>query len=223
MVGGFLGRMKEEIVKLWRPAFASIVVLAVGLALTPIQPSHAQDGNIPKPGSPVIVDLSNNGFNLTNPANGVDFDIDANGNPDRVAWTALGSDDGFLVLDRNNNGQVDDSRELFGTMTPGANLQNGWVALAVYDVNDDDYINTSDTIFPSLRIWVDVNHNGLTDHGTELKPLSFFNIVGIHIMYQTESWTDQWGNEFRWPGLFLKAGPGARTAYDVYLRYVPGT
>jgi hypothetical protein len=50
--------------------------------------------------SPIIIDVSGNDFNLTSAQNGVPFDIRANGTNMQLAWTAAGSDDAFLVLDR---------------------------------------------------------------------------------------------------------------------------
>jgi hypothetical protein len=68
--------------------------------------------------SPVLIDVSGNGFNLTDAARGVDFDIRANGSRLRVAWPASASDDAWLVNDRNGNGVIDDGSELFGNFTP---------------------------------------------------------------------------------------------------------
>jgi hypothetical protein len=48
--------------------------------------------------SPVIIDVTGDGFDLTNLANGVDFEFILDGVPEHVAWTARNSDDAFLVL-----------------------------------------------------------------------------------------------------------------------------
>lgn len=74
-------------------------------------PAYAQ------PISPIVIDTEGNGFDLTAAFNGVRFDITGTGIPLQTAWTTAGSDDAFLVLDRNANGLIDSGKELFGNFT----------------------------------------------------------------------------------------------------------
>ncbi len=74
-------------------------------------------------------------YELTSAADGVHFDLDCDDTAELTAWTAVGSDEAFLVLDRNQNGLIDNGLELFGDKSPQfrSDEPNGWRALAIWD------------------------------------------------------------------------------------------
>ena len=170
-------------------------------------------------GSPIIIDLDNDGYRLTSATNGVMFDLEARGYKRKWSWTAAGSDEAFLVLDRNHNGRVDDGKELFGDATDQSPVPeyNGFNALKPFDVNGDDWIDEDDSIYSQLRLWADRNHNGISEP-SEFRTLSQEGVEGISLNYQVSRATDQYGNRFRFRALVRGRGIG-RLAWDVF--FVP--
>ena len=75
------------------------------------------------------------------------FDIDCDGKSDQISMLKEGS--GFLALDKNNNGYVDDGTELFGTQSG-----NGFSDLMRYDDDKNGWIDENDSIMDGLRIWL---------------------------------------------------------------------
>lgn len=74
------------------------------------------------------------------------FDLDADGRTEAMPFVGQGS--GFLVLDRNGNGKVDDGSELFG-----ARSGDGFADLAQLDDDRNGWIDEADAVFQRLQVW----------------------------------------------------------------------
>jgi hypothetical protein len=178
--------------------------------------------------SPVLVNVEGNGFDLTNLTFGVNFDINADGFRGRIAWTTRNSDDSWLALDINGNGQIDNGTELFGNYTEQPEPQphaekNGFLALAEWDRtaaggNNDGKITASDAVFTRLRLWQDFNHNGVSE-SAELRTLAEVGVASIDLDYMESEKTDQHGNEFRYRAKVkdIHGNQLGKLAWDVFL------
>ena len=176
--------------------------------------------------SPILIHLSSNTaqYHLTSATDGVLFDMNGDGVKQRISWTAAESVVGFLAMDRNGNGMIDDGRELFGNHTrkrDGTRAKHGFEALADLDdagATGDQAITPTDAIYSRLLIWIDSNHNGISEP-SELSSLSATGIVRIDTAYVERRRRDQHGNRYAYEGnalLVLGGETRERKIFDVF-------
>ncbi len=93
---------------------------------------------------PLVINFSGTAAQLS--GRDFSFDIDADGTKDQIAFVGPGS--GFLALDKNGDGFVNDGSELFGTVSG-----DGFLDLSAYDGDRNNWIDENDAVYENLRIW----------------------------------------------------------------------
>lgn len=142
---------------------------------------------------PLVISLDGNMPSLSN--NKFSFDIDSDGKKDQISLLKNGN--GFLALDKNNNGIIDNGNELFGTKSG-----DGFADLSKYDDDKNGWIDANDKIFDKLRIW----HK--TDTKDELLALGEVGIGAIFLgntktPFSLKSSSNEFLGEIRKSGIVL--------------------
>lgn len=101
-------------------------------------------GDAVKKVDPLVINFAGGAAELSQTR--FEFDLDSDGRSEQIALLKPGS--GFLALDSNNDGKINDGSELFGP-TQG----NGFAELARYDEDGNQFIDENDSVFDRLRIW----------------------------------------------------------------------
>ena len=162
--------------------------------------------------------MNGDGVKTTAKGKHVYFDHDGNGFAENTGW--VDSNDALLVLDRNQNGLIDNGSELFGNNTllaSGEKAKNGFEALAEFDENHDGVIDANDAIWSKLQLWQDKNQNGVVDDN-ELIAIKDSQITGIGINYSNKKEKDIHGNEHRESAQVTWADGHQTDATDVWFK-----
>lgn len=170
---------------------------------------------------PLTLDLDGNGIETlaSNGHKGALFDHSNDGIRTATGW--ISKDDGLLVYDRNGDGVVNNGGELFGDNTflkNGERAANGYQALADLDENGDGKVDAADSAFAKLRVWRDLNQDGISQEG-ELLTLDEAKVKALNLANQNAdrdlgngnslaeegTYTDSDGNEKQMGDLNLAA------------------
>jgi hypothetical protein len=164
-------------------------------------------------GDPVVLDLDGDGIELTDYRAGARFDLQATGRLARTAFVTGG--DAFLALDRNNNGTIDDGRELFGDQ---AGDRNGFEALRRLDSNGDGVIDARDRDFGRLLLLRD-NGDGVV-RPDELLSLRDADIARIELDYRDVDEEAAGGNRLAQISAFQRGDGSRGQVGDALLNFI---
>src|SRR5260370_33756467 len=117
-----------------------------------------------------------------------------------------------------------DAKEMFGDLTvqPKGPKPNGFLALAEFDKpenggNGNGYIDPGDTVYAKLRLWLDKNHDGVSQPW-ELFSLDSQGIAALDLKYTESGYQDDFGNRFRYQSTLVdrQGLHNRRRVYDVF-------
>jgi hypothetical protein len=141
-------------------------------------------------------------FTLTSAADGVAFDLDADGRAERISWTEPGADVAWLAVDRDADGRITNGRELIGDrlMPQARSAPDALITFAQEGRAGAPpaFLDSHDSRFLQLILWTDGNHDGISDAG-ELRSVRHV-LSDIALGFERHHRRDRHGNESRYRG-----------------------
>jgi hypothetical protein len=155
---------------------------------------------------PLVINFDASSAELSNTK--FSFDLDCDGKSDQISRLSKGS--GFLALDKNNDGQINDGSELFGTKSG-----DGFADLATYDTDKNGWIDSGDEIYDKLRIWTmdEKGNNQLVGLGE--KGIGAVYLGNVNTDYYLKSSDNDLNGMIRQTGVFLRENFTAGTIQHV--------
>jgi hypothetical protein len=138
------------------------------------------------------------------------FDLDADGTLDQISFLQEGS--GFLALDKNNDGVINDGTELFGPSSG-----NGFGDLAAYDQDLNGWIDENDPIFNQLRIWTKDAQGKDSLFALGQKGIGAIYLGNISSPFNLKDQTNQTNGKIQETGIFLRENGAPGTIQQIDL------
>jgi hypothetical protein len=167
-----------------------------------------QAGDAPRTKDPLVINFDGTAAELTSTK--FSFDLNSDGTQDQMSFVGPGS--GFLALDLNNNGKVDNGSELFG-----AKSGNGFADLAKYDSDGNHWIDENDAVFSKLLVW-----SKDAQGQDQLQTLAQRNVGALYLgsvatPFSTKDSENQLQGQVRSSGVYLQENGAVGTLQQVDL------
>jgi hypothetical protein len=140
-----------------------------------------------------------------------DFDLNLDGKSD--SFNFVGSGSGFLALDKNGDGKINDGSELFGP-TKG----NGFNELKAYDSDNNGWIDENDEVFKKLLIWTKDETGKENLYSLKQKDVGALYLNSAKTQFDLNGSTYNLQGVLRESSLFLKESGGVGTLQEVDLK-----
>jgi hypothetical protein len=157
---------------------------------------------------PLVINFSGSAAELTRDR--YTFDIDADGSADQIHF--LTSDSGFLALDRNGDGRINDGSELFGALSG-----DGFADLAKLDADGNGWIDAGDPVFDRLRVWSRDEAGGEQLVALGARGVGALYVGHITTPFELKSSDNQLVGAIRQTGLYLSEEGEARSLQQIDL------
>lgn len=137
------------------------------------------------------------------------FDIDGDGKEDSISRLSEGA--GYLVLDKNKDGIINDGSEMFGAKTG-----NGFSELRAYDDDGNGWIDENDKIYKDLAVWVkdDAGHDKLISLKEANVGAMYLGSVSSEYSMKSEK-DNEYNAEIRRSGMYLTEDGRARSVQQL--------
>lgn len=157
---------------------------------------------------PLVINFSGTSAQLTDQK--FAFDLNTDGKTEQVSFVGAGS--GFLALDKNGNGVIDNGSELFGTQSG-----NGFADLSAYDGDKNGWIDENDAVYSKLQVW-SKDAGGHDQLGTlAQRNVGALYLGNVATPFDLKNGANDLQGQVRSSGIYLNEDGGAGTLQQVDL------
>ncbi|WP_449240904.1 hypothetical protein [Desulfoscipio gibsoniae] len=157
---------------------------------------------------PLVINFDGTAPSLTN--NKISFDLDNDGQTDQISFLCPGS--GFLALDENGDGIINNGGELFGPQSG-----DGFADLARYDSDGNQWIDENDPIYERLRIWTKDDNGNDVLFALGEKGIGAIYLGNISTPFTLKDSANGLQGQVQRTGIFIKEDGSAGTVQHVDL------
>lgn len=165
-------------------------------------------GDARKVKDPLVINFDGTAAQLTDQK--FSFDLNNSGTDQTISFVA--GNKGFLALDKNGNGKIDNGSELFGPASG-----NGFQDLAAYDSDHNNWIDENDSVFNRLRIWTKDSAGNDSLHTLKDKNIGALYLGSIDTPFTLNNSNQEQQGQLRQTGIFLQEDGNAGTMQQLDL------
>ncbi|GAO36182.1 hypothetical protein SCT_1584 [Sulfuricella sp. T08] len=175
---------------------------------------HYEESNVSlrlgdaKKKDPLVINFGGTAAQLTSTK--FNFDLNADGSADQISFVAPGS--GFLALDKNADGKINNGSELFGPASG-----NGFSELAAYDQDKNGWIDENDAVYQKLQIWTKDAGGKDTLSNLAQKNVGAIYLGNISTPFDIKNGQNQLDGQVKSSGVYLSEDGGAGTVQQIDL------